>query len=358
MSRFSRSAAMLMAGSLLALAAASQAKPEYARKEKKQCGYCHTNPAGGGARNARGVFYAMHNHTFEGYDEAKVMGTAGETAKKGGTPAFKSAWKVEVPAATKRIAVGDVVGDKVTRLLVLDDHNKLTVLNVAGDMPKEEATADLGDQGSKFVVGNFAKGKPAVVAVPGAIFYRDGDSVKKKAVADLTDITGFVKFTDGTENFFFFGGGGQPDVYALDVNADKPLIAGREMVDPASGGGVYSNLVAHLPAEILGALGLPEQGQKSGIIGMFDPRNEGKLYVWVPWADNGDNTLKVTAIDGLSHDGNSEFKPLWSSPKLAGKVLDASYGVDPRNAKQSGLFVLMATGEGGKGRTVEFFALD
>jgi hypothetical protein len=354
----SRSAALLFAGSLLALAAASQAKPEYARKEKKQCGYCHTNPAGGGARNPRGVFYAMHNHTFEGYDEAKVMGAQAETPKKSGPPAFKSAWKVEVPAATKRIGVGDVVGDKTTRLLALDDHNKLTVLNVAGGAPKEEASADLGDQGEKFVVGTFAKGKPAIVAVPGAIFYRDGDSVKKKAVADLTDITGTVRFVDGTENIFFFGGGGQPDVYAVDVDAEKPLLAGREMVDPASGGGVYSSIVAHLPGEILGALGVPEQGQKAGLIGLFDPRGEGKLYAWVPWNDKEVNTLQVTGMDALGHEGNGDFKPIWTSPKLAGRVLDASYGVSPRNPKQSGLFVLMATGEGGKGRTVEFFVLD
>jgi hypothetical protein len=358
MSTLSRAALLAIAGGLLTLAAASQAKPEYARKEKKACAYCHVNPNGGGARNPRGVFYGMHNHTFEGYDEAKVMGAAAETPKKGGPPAFKSAWKVEVPAATKRIGVGDVVGDKVSRLLVLDDHNKLTVLNVATATPKEEASADLGDQGAKFVVGAFAKGKPAVVVVPGAIFYREGDSVKKKAVADLADITGTVKFTDGTENLFFFGGG-QPDVYGVDLGADKPLVAGREMVEPSSGGGVYSSVVAHLPSEMLGGLGVPEQGQKAGLLGMFDPRNEGKLYAWIPWADKDEYTLQVTGMDALGHDGgNGAFKPIWTSPKLAGKVLDATVGADPRNPKQIGIFVLMATGDGGKGRTVEFFALD
>ncbi len=357
MLNLSRSAIAVFSGSLLVLATASQAKPEYARKEKKVCGYCHVNPNGGGARNPRGVFYGMHNHTFEGYDEAKVMGTAAEPKKKTGDPAFKSAWKVEVPATAKRIAIADVTGDKTPRLLVLDDHNRLTIHSVTGAAPKEDASIELGDKGEKFVAGGFAKGKPAVIVVPGAVYYKDGDTYKKKVLADLSDVTGTVRFTDGTDTFFFFGGG-QPDVYAIDLTGDKTLTAGREMVDPASGGGVYSSLVARLPGEMLAGIGVPAEGQKTGIIGLFDPRAEGKLYAWVPWVDKEDITLKVTGMDMLAHGNGGEFKSLWSSPKLAGKVLDVAFGTDPRNPKQTGLFILMATGEGGKGRTVEFFALD
>jgi hypothetical protein len=357
MSIRSQATIIALSSCMIVPAALSHAKPAYARKENKSCVYCHANPAGGGARNPRGVFYAMHNHTFEGYNEAKVMGTAAEAPKKAGPPAFKSAWKVDVSATAKRIGVGDVIGDKVPRLLVLDDKNKLTVLNVAGATSKEEASAELGDQGPKFVVGAFAKGKPDIVAVPGAIYYRDGDTVKKKTVSDLADITGFVKFTDGTENFFFFGGAGQPDTYGVDLTAEKPLTAGREMVQPSEGGGVYANLVAHLPGEMLAGLGVPEQGQKAGIIGLFDPRNEGKLYAWIPWAEKDEHTLQVVGMEALGG-GGGEFKALWTSPKLAGKVLDVTVGSDPKNPKQIGMFVLMATGEGGKGRTVEFFALD
>jgi len=354
MLKLTRPAIALFACSLLALATASQAKPEYARKEKKACGYCHVNPNGGGDRNPRGKYYAMHNHTFDMYDEAKVMGPAGEVKKKTGDPAFKSAWKVEVPATAKRMSIADVTGDKSPRLLVLDDHNKLTIHNVSTPMPKEEASIELGDGGAKFVAGGFAKGKPGVIVVPGAVYYKDGDTYKKKALAELSDITGTVKFVDGADNFFFFGGG-QPDVYAIDLTGDKALIAGKEMVAPESGGGVYASLIAHLPGEILEALHIPAEGQKAGIIGMFDPRSEGKLYAWIPWLDKEESTLKVTGMDGL---GGGEFKPVWSSPKLAGKVLDVSFGTDPRNPKQTGIFILMATGDGGKGRTVEFFALD
>src|SRR5579871_5335857 len=121
MMRASIQAALVMLG-LIVVASASQAKPEYAMREKKICGYCHVNPNGGGARNPRGVYYAMHNHTFVDYDEDKVMGPDAEKAKRTGPPAFKAAWKLDAPAMTTRIAVADVTEDKVPRLLLLDDH--------------------------------------------------------------------------------------------------------------------------------------------------------------------------------------------------------------------------------------------
>jgi hypothetical protein len=43
----------------------AEAKPEYAAKEGKACGYCHVNPAGGGARNAMGKKYEANGHTFK-----------------------------------------------------------------------------------------------------------------------------------------------------------------------------------------------------------------------------------------------------------------------------------------------------
>ncbi len=42
----------------------AQARPEYAAKEGKACGYCHVNPAGGGPRNATGQRYEKNGHSF------------------------------------------------------------------------------------------------------------------------------------------------------------------------------------------------------------------------------------------------------------------------------------------------------
>lgn len=52
-------AAILFVGSKPA-----KARPEFARRETKACGFCHINPRGGGPRNERGLEYARNNFKF------------------------------------------------------------------------------------------------------------------------------------------------------------------------------------------------------------------------------------------------------------------------------------------------------
>jgi len=40
------------------------ARPEFARREEKQCGFCHVNPRGGGPRNQVGIAYARNDFRF------------------------------------------------------------------------------------------------------------------------------------------------------------------------------------------------------------------------------------------------------------------------------------------------------
>jgi len=56
-------AAVLFAGLVVAPRSAT-ALPAYSQKEGKPCGYCHVNPAGGGARNAKGKQYEDNGHKF------------------------------------------------------------------------------------------------------------------------------------------------------------------------------------------------------------------------------------------------------------------------------------------------------
>ncbi len=58
-------AGIIIAAALIATPHNAQAKPEYAAKEGKPCGYCHVNPAGGGPRNARGKRYEANGHKFK-----------------------------------------------------------------------------------------------------------------------------------------------------------------------------------------------------------------------------------------------------------------------------------------------------
>lgn len=64
----------LIAGPLVMV---SQAKPAFATKEKKACGYCHLRPSGGGARGFRGLYYFSQKLSFKGFDEKKEAKIAG-----------------------------------------------------------------------------------------------------------------------------------------------------------------------------------------------------------------------------------------------------------------------------------------
>lgn len=44
------------------------AKPDYAKKEKKGCTFCHV-AAGKKDLNDAGKYYAAHNHSLEGYEK-------------------------------------------------------------------------------------------------------------------------------------------------------------------------------------------------------------------------------------------------------------------------------------------------
>src|SRR5579862_9691787 len=62
----------------------AEARPEYAQKENKACGYCHLSDAGGGARGFRGAFYGANNLSFDKFDEEREAGIAGVAANGDG----------------------------------------------------------------------------------------------------------------------------------------------------------------------------------------------------------------------------------------------------------------------------------
>lgn len=62
----------------------ADARPEYASKENKPCGYCHLSDGGGGARGFRGIFYGTNNLSFTSFDEEREALIAGVTANADG----------------------------------------------------------------------------------------------------------------------------------------------------------------------------------------------------------------------------------------------------------------------------------
>jgi hypothetical protein len=59
-------AGMFVAAAALVVAPQhAAALPAYAQKEAKPCGYCHANPAGGGALTDKGKEYQSNGHKFK-----------------------------------------------------------------------------------------------------------------------------------------------------------------------------------------------------------------------------------------------------------------------------------------------------
>lgn len=304
------------------------------------------------------VVQASPNQTQQsGRTQTRLAAAQNEDAKpekKAGTPSYKSAWKQDVPEGTVRIALADLTDDKKPRLLTLGKDNKLTVSDISGEKPKEEDTLDLGKDADQFVVGRFAKGKPAVIAIPGTIYYRDGDKYSKKEAADLKMITGMAHFADEAENILVGGGMGAPQSFAVDLTGEKPLVAGKEMKDPGNAEGYYSHIIFRLPKEARESGPFPEELKSLAAFTIVAHGTDKKLYMLFPGKADGDHGFGL--VDMRSLQGGGSSNPVWKSPKIGGKILDFAVGADPKGSKKNGILVLTATGEGGKKRSVEFFA--
>ncbi len=61
---------VVMTAGLLMNVTVSSAKPDYTKKEKKACTYCHT-AANSKELNDAGKYYAAHDHSLEGYQAKK-----------------------------------------------------------------------------------------------------------------------------------------------------------------------------------------------------------------------------------------------------------------------------------------------
>ncbi|MBZ5603232.1 MAG: hypothetical protein LAO79_13100 [Acidobacteriia bacterium] len=61
---------VVVTAGLLVNVTVSSAKPDYTKKEKKSCTYCHTS-ATSKELNDAGKYYAAHDHSLEGYQAKK-----------------------------------------------------------------------------------------------------------------------------------------------------------------------------------------------------------------------------------------------------------------------------------------------
>lgn len=98
----------------------AEARPEYAQKENKQCGYCHLSSGGGGARGFRGQFYGANGLSFASFDEereASIAGVAANAEASSARPKVNYVGNVAGPA-DKQIQLASIRGAEGSPVLV------------------------------------------------------------------------------------------------------------------------------------------------------------------------------------------------------------------------------------------------
>lgn len=349
---------------LLTIAAANPAlaRPVYAMKEGKRCSHCHINARGGGPRNPRGEYYAAHNHSFQGFDEAKVM------------TLLKPSWTDTVPSTTLRIGVGDVTGDGARRLVLLGeagtkDSRVLTIRKWTGSAWDNDHTVDLPGQTDRMAIGKFQPGMSTALIVTSTalVHFSDGKFSVKPSGRKL-DVVGSAVLKDGSERLLLREGntpGENLKSYRVDSAAPGAGWLKEAGAPPRATETSFYDMKG--TPEELKSLGVPDPIADGGILGIWDPNKLNLLFLYGVQIINqveGPPDAKPEQLKLIGQDHHMTivdprsiaYRTLWASEKLQGKVLDATIN-DPRSAKR-GLLVLTDSSQDSKSRTVYFYQLD
>lgn len=344
--------------------------PRYASKLGLPCLYCHNQQDGKGGLNPRGQYFVSHKYTFEGYDEAKVMG-------KLSPPLFHAAWTDTLPQSVIRIGVADTAGDGKPRLITLSAEAGSGARSIAiqkwnGSAWATEYSAKAPGGGDRLAVGTFASGRPAVIVTSGALFYWDGKAYQMKPAASPLSILGKVVLKDGSERLMVHQGNA---VKLYRVNPAAADWLTDPMDPPHSSATVFTDMKG--PTKELEEVGIPYLLAAGGIVGLWDARKTDALFLYGVQViglveSKGDDTLKTPPkpgepVPGLVLKGrevhltvvdprSATLKTLWHSDVLPGGVLDIALG-DPRDNRR-GLLVLTDSAVKGAGHSLIFFQLD
>ena len=367
---------------VLCLGQSAWARPEYARKEIKACQFCHVSGSPGATdaksgakeattRNNRGKYYEAHNHTFDGYAEFAVMG-------KQSPPIFHASWKEVLTDAPRRIGVGDVTGDKNSRLITLNeiadkkDVSTLSIKKWDGKAFVTEFTQEVKAPADKLQVGRFAgNDKPAVILTGDGIWYWNGSKFDHKPSAKLLPLLGIARSQDGSERVLIAHTASDIKAYRINLSAAGDGLV--EGIEPPSGTQLLWGDM-HGSPEFFEKVGVPDQLSGGGIWGLWDARKFGTIFLYYVRLEQ-DFEVEKKVLDAQKQVVKPEFilknrigyidfrNPLdkngailWSSPRLSGVIYDII--VQDVKSDMRGILVLTSDSASGKGRSLYFFALD
>lgn len=371
----SRSSAWLAALPLLLACKSALGTEAYAIREQKACQYCHvsgspgfTDPKTGKSEptavNPRGQYYATHNHTFAGYSDRTVMGAAS-------APVFHFIWKEELKAPVRRIAVAPVTGDGSPCLITLSEipgDTQSSLLEVRKWNGKELATVASGKAHSppgQLAAGPFG-GHVPVIVTPDALWLLKGSELVRKPAPRPISILGAARLKSGEERLLVEDGPTAVRAYRIEPDAAQWLV--DPIPAPASGQVSFGDM--HATPDQFDKLGMPALLREGGVVGLWDVRKFGALFLYYVKPDQDFDvkadpahpskplvTLKSRSSFVVFRDPEQVAgAELWSTPRIPGVVLDVAQ-TDPRSGSPA-LLVLAAPVGPGSPSTLYCFALD
>ncbi len=273
--------------------------------------------------------------------------------KKAVKLSFKQVWQIEVPTDTKQIGVADVMGDKKYHLLTLGKDGVLTIHDLSGDKPKEKEKVELGKTVTSFLVGNFIKDKPAIIAIEGAYFVRGNDGTYTKNLKNmLRPINGLLRPYDKVETLYSKGLTDKPKEFVFVEKGDKTEVNDKEMSRTK---GYYNIVTIRIPKEDAKQYPL-SPGVSVGGFNIFADKVEDTAYLLTVLIEEEKQSLCLYDFKQMSMAANAEnIKPVWIGPRIADTILDFVVGNNPKDAKQMGAFVLTESKDDAKKHNVTFF---
>ena len=265
---------MLLLGTMFGVLVTSplhvSARPAYAQKEGKACQYCHISASPGlisvdpntklrttepFTRNARGIYYFEHNHTFDGYVERKVMGASAP-------PVFHFGWRETLADLPRRVAVADVVGDGKPRLITLNEkvNDKLTsVLTVKHWDGKEfvaEFTTETHGPADRLAVGKFAgANRPAVILTSDALWLWSGKGYAHVPATRPLALFGIARMHDGSERVLVANSPSDIKAYTVDAKSGDGEWLKDGIAPPNSGQVTWCDM--HATPDFFDKIGMP-----------------------------------------------------------------------------------------------------
>ena len=357
------------------------AKPEYAEREGKACQYCHVESNPGKVdgktgkrfsteRGEKGLYYGNHNHSFAGYVTKVVVNPL---------PKLTYAWQEVCTDLPTRVAVADVTGDGVLRLISL--HEKpgtadaaiLKVRRWNGKGFDLDFSTEVKGSPARLAVGKFAgKKNPSQIVTENALFVWDGKTYQRKEALKPIPILGVTRPKDDVDRLLVFtlvNSQESIQAYRIDSTAKEAWLV--DPVNPQASTEVEWRDM-HASTSAFEKMGWPEDMSLGDAMGLWilPKLKDKKLYLYQIKAKrdfdlvkNPDNPRKPTIVYtgvkaySITVRDITSGQEFWGTPQIQGTAFDVTLE-DPKNGGKPGFLTLFSGSTPEKPRILYFFQFD